>query len=112
MNLKHQIVIALILINILNFLDIIVTFFGVSKYGLIAEGNPFIIFMLKNYGWIITGILKVVFILIISFIPIKVVDNLSDNPYSKYLKIAVLFVMYALCWCYVVIIYEWLMVLV
>ena len=104
-------------ITILNILDFIVTYIGISNYGFVVEGNPNIVFMVKNFGWIITGLIKILGTPILLFQVNRVLNYTKNNKYVtvKHFNIISCFTYSVLMFTLImliIVIYEWLVFLI
>lgn len=105
--LKRIFYISLIFFYILNITDGIVTFYGIEKFGFGAEGNDFLIYLVKNFGWEITFIFKVVGVIFTS-LPLGIVVKKAKS--FKYLIIPFTGLFFMII-CFIIIIIDWLKVL-
>lgn len=106
MNIKKISFFFLFLVYFLNVIDLIVTFFGVNKFGLVAESNQMLIYLIKNFGWEITGFLKIIVVFIFS-IPLIIQIKYGDKKF-EHINVLGLFILICL---FVYIIISWLMIL-
>lgn len=107
MKLKKISYILLFFVYFFNVIDLIITFFGISRFGISAESNTILIFLIEKFGFEIMGIFKIISIIIYS-IPLIILIRKTNG---KMIYI-VIFSLYFINYCYIVIIIEWLSVLI
>lgn len=56
----------LIFLNIFNFIDLFVTIIGINRFGLIAEGNYNVVYIISNFGIVPLIIIKLIGVLLVS----------------------------------------------
>ena len=66
-----------------NILDFVLTYIGISNYDFSIESNENIVFMVKTFGWTITGIIKILGVPILLLLVNKSLQNLQNNKYYK-----------------------------
>lgn len=109
----------LIFLNIFNFIDLIVTIIGINKYGLIAEGNLTLVYIISNFGFVPLIIIKIVGVFLISlyykinvdFVVKKAVTD-EQKRYVKYFMLLSNICLLIMNFIFIKIIVEWLVFLV
>lgn len=110
-SLFYQVIKLIRIVYVLNFIDLIVTYIGVNRFGLVAESNSNIIFLLENFGWFSLIFVKV-YILPLFFIPVIETLKRIDLKYKrKYESIVSLYLLILIC-MFITIIIDWVVILI
>lgn len=99
--------ILIFFINVLNVLDFVLTFIGINKFGIVSEGNPLMVYQIENFGWLITGFLKILICLTFSYVSYK-----GINYNNKTVKIVSHSFNIYLLFSFIIIVYRWSCVLI
>lgn len=107
MNQKRVFYFLFLFLCLLNFLDLIFTYLGISKYGFESESNGFLICMIKNFGWSITSFFKII-IVPISGLPL--IKSVSVIKYRKFIILCNISLI-IMCCIFIEVLYNWSVIL-